>query len=98
MPPSASQSHGSALVKFNYLADDRFRANCGVRSLSSRESMYSRAFDLESKQLARPDLDCRKLFCLERIAGIRLHKRGGGTGIKDYKTPGKRFCRKSIVE
>jgi putative isomerase len=40
----ASQSQGNALVEVNYLADDRFRANWGVRSLSSRETMYSLAF------------------------------------------------------
>jgi putative isomerase len=40
----ASQAQASELVKVNYVADDRLRAPWGVRSLSSRESMYSMAF------------------------------------------------------
>ena len=40
----ASQAQANALVTINYLADDRLRAAAGVRSLSSRESMYSLAF------------------------------------------------------
>jgi putative isomerase len=40
----ASQTQADALVKTNYLADDRLCARWGVRSLSSRESMYSLAF------------------------------------------------------
>jgi putative isomerase len=40
----ASQAQADQLVKVNYLADDRLRARWGVRSLSSRESMYSLAF------------------------------------------------------
>jgi putative isomerase len=39
----ASQPQADALVKANYLADDRLCARWGVRSLSSRESMYSMA-------------------------------------------------------
>jgi putative isomerase len=37
----ASQAQADELVKINYLADDRLRAAWGVRSLSSRETMYS---------------------------------------------------------
>jgi putative isomerase len=40
----ASQAQAAALVDTNYAADDRLRARWGVRSLSSRESMYSLAF------------------------------------------------------
>jgi putative isomerase len=40
----ASQMQADELVKINYLADDRLRARWGVRSLSSRESMYSLTF------------------------------------------------------
>jgi len=40
----ASQKQADELVKNNYLADDRLCAGWGVRSLSSRESMYSLAF------------------------------------------------------
>lgn len=40
----ASQAQADELVKVNYVADDRLCARWGVRSLSSRESMYSLAF------------------------------------------------------
>jgi putative isomerase len=40
----ASQAQANELVKVNYIADDRLCARWGVRSLSSRESMYSLAF------------------------------------------------------
>lgn len=40
----ATQAQADALVKVNYAADDRLRAGWGVRSLSSRETMYSLAF------------------------------------------------------
>jgi putative isomerase len=40
----ASQAQADQLVKINYNADDHLRAAWGVRSISSRESMYSLAF------------------------------------------------------
>lgn len=40
----ASQAHAKEMVRNNYQADDRLCARWGVRSLSSRESMYSLAF------------------------------------------------------
>ena len=40
----ATPAQASELVRQNYLADDRFRASSGIRSLSSRETMYSLAF------------------------------------------------------
>jgi putative isomerase len=40
----ATADQAKALVQTNYLADDRFRGTWGVRSLSSKESMYSMDF------------------------------------------------------
>jgi putative isomerase len=40
----ATSDQAKALVQANYLEDDRFRGNCGVRSLSSKESMYCMDF------------------------------------------------------
>ena len=40
----ATPDQAKALVQTNYLADDRFRGNWGVRSLSSKESMYCMDF------------------------------------------------------
>jgi putative isomerase len=40
----ATPDQAKALLQTNYLADDRFRGNFGVRSLSSKESMYCMNF------------------------------------------------------
>ena len=40
----ATPDQAKALVQTNYLADNRFRGNWGVRSLSSKESMYCMYF------------------------------------------------------
>jgi putative isomerase len=40
----ATHDQAVSLVRANYVADDRFRAPFGVRSLSSREAMYSMEF------------------------------------------------------
>jgi glycogen debranching enzyme len=40
----ASREHAEEMIRINYRADDRLRARWGVRSLSSREQMYSLAF------------------------------------------------------
>ena len=40
----APRRRAEELVAINYLADDRFRARWGTRSLSARETMYSLAF------------------------------------------------------
>lgn len=40
----ATKEQAAALIKRNYLADDRLRAAYGVRTLSNREPMYSLAF------------------------------------------------------
>jgi putative isomerase len=40
----ASKEQAATMMRRNYFADDRFRANFGVRSLSNLESMYSMAF------------------------------------------------------
>jgi len=43
-----------ALVQTNYLADDRFRGNWGVRSLSSKESMYCMDFSSDPSNWLGP--------------------------------------------
>jgi putative isomerase len=40
----ATPDQAKMLIQSNYLADDRFRGNWGVRSLSSKESMYCMDF------------------------------------------------------
>lgn len=50
----ATPQQTKLLVQTNYLADDRFRANSGVRSLSSKESMYSLAFSSDPSNWLGP--------------------------------------------
>jgi putative isomerase len=50
----ASQDQAKELVQTNYLADDRFRCNGGVRSLSSKESMYSLVFSSDPSNWLGP--------------------------------------------
>jgi putative isomerase len=40
----ATKEQAAAMIQRNYIADDRFRASYGVRSLSNLEPMYSMAF------------------------------------------------------
>jgi putative isomerase len=50
----ATPDQAKALVQTNYLADDRLRAKWGVRSLSSRESMYSLVFSSDPSNWLGP--------------------------------------------
>jgi putative isomerase len=50
----ATPEQAKALVQTNYLADDRLRGNWGVRSLSSKESMYSMDFSSDPSNWLGP--------------------------------------------
>jgi putative isomerase len=50
----ATPDQARALVQTNYLADDRLRGNWGVRSLSSRESMYCMDFSSDPSNWLGP--------------------------------------------
>lgn len=50
----AAPEQAQALVQTNYLADDRFRGNWGVRSLSSKESMYCMDFSSDPSNWLGP--------------------------------------------
>jgi putative isomerase len=50
----ATPDQAKALVRTNYLADDRFRGNWGVRSLSSNESMYCMDFSSDPSNWLGP--------------------------------------------
>ena len=50
----ATPDQAKALVQANYLADDRFRGNWGVRSLSSKESMYCMDFSSDPSNWLGP--------------------------------------------
>lgn len=50
----ATPEQAEALVQTNYLADDRFRGNWGVRSLSSKEAMYCMDFSSDPSNWLGP--------------------------------------------
>jgi putative isomerase len=50
----ATPDQAKALVQTNYLADDRFRGDFGVRSLSSKESMYCMDFSSDPSNWLGP--------------------------------------------
>ena len=50
----ATSDQAKALVQTNYLADDRFRGNFGVRSLSSKEAMYCMDFSSDPSNWLGP--------------------------------------------
>ena len=50
----ATPDQARALIQTNYLGDDRFRGDWGVRSLSSKESMYSLVFSSDPSDWLGP--------------------------------------------
>jgi putative isomerase len=50
----ATPEQARALVQTNYMADDRFRGDWGVRSLSSKESMYCMDFSSDPSNWLGP--------------------------------------------
>jgi putative isomerase len=50
----ATPDQAKALVQTNYLADDRFRGDWGIRSLSSKESMYCMDFSSDPSNWLGP--------------------------------------------
>lgn len=50
----ATKAQAEALVRRNYLADDRLRAAAGVRTLSNRETMYTLEFSLNPSNWLGP--------------------------------------------
>jgi putative isomerase len=78
----ASQVQADRLVKINYLADDRLRARCGVRSLSSRESMYSLAFSSNPSNWLGPVWIIVNYFAWKALQRYGFHKEAGALADK----------------
>jgi putative isomerase len=70
----ASQTQADTLVKTNYLADDRLCASWGVRSLSSRESMYSLAFSSNPSNWLGPVWIIVNYFAWKGLQRYGFHK------------------------
>lgn len=70
----ATQTQADELVKINYLADDRLCARWGVRSLSSRESMYSLAFSSNPSNWLGPVWIIVNYFAWKGLQRYGFHK------------------------
>jgi len=78
----ASQTQADELVKVNYLADDRLRAQWGVRSLSSRESMYSLASSSNPSNWLGPVWIIVNYFAWKALERYGFHKEAAGLADK----------------
>jgi putative isomerase len=70
----SSQVQADELVKVNYVADDRLCARWGVRSLSSRESMYSLAFSSNPSNWLGPVWTIVNYFVWKGLQRYGFHK------------------------
>jgi putative isomerase len=78
----ASQTQADALVKTNYLADDRLCARWGVRSLSSRESMYSLVFSSNPSNWLGPVWIIVNYFAWKGLQRYGFHKEAAALADK----------------
>ena len=78
----ASQTQADELVKINYLADDRLCARWGVRSLSSRESMYSLAFSSNPSNWLGPVWIIVNYFAWKALQRYGFHKEAAALADK----------------
>jgi len=78
----ASQLQADELVKNNYLADDRLCARFGVRSLSSRESMYSLAFSSNPSNWLGPVWIIVNYFAWKGLQRYGYHREAGALADK----------------
>ena len=78
----ASQTQANELVKINYLADDRLRARWGIRSLSSRESMYSLTFSSNPSNWLGPVWIIVNYFAWKALQRYGFHKEAAALADK----------------
>jgi putative isomerase len=70
----ATQENANQLVKVNYAADDRLNARWGIRSLSSRESMYTLAFSSNPSNWLGPVWIIVNYFTWKGLERYGFHK------------------------
>ena len=78
----ASQAQAAELVRINYAADDRLCARWGVRSLSSRESMYSLAFSSNPSNWLGPVWIIVNYFAWKGLQRYGYHKEAAALADK----------------
>jgi putative isomerase len=70
------------MVKTNYLRDDRFRANAGVRTLSSLESMYALDFSSNPSNWLGPVWILANYFVWKGLKDYGFHKEAASLADK----------------
>jgi len=78
----ATLKQAAELVKVNYLADDRLCARWGIRSLSSRESMYSLAFSSNPSNWLGPVWIIVNYFTWKALQRYGFHKEAAALADK----------------
>lgn len=73
----ATPDQAKMLVQTNYLADDRFRGNWGVRSLSSKESMYCMDFSSNPSNWLGPVWIIVNYFVWKGLKDFGFHDEAG---------------------
>jgi putative isomerase len=81
----ATPDQAKALVQTNYLADDRFRGNWGVRSLSSKESMYCMDFSSDPSNWLGPVWIIVNYFVWKGLKGSGFNDEAGELADKTLR-------------
>jgi putative isomerase len=81
----AMPDQAKALVQTNYLADERFRGNWGVRSLSSKESMYCMDFSSNPSNWLGPVWIIVNYFVWKGLKDFGFHDEAGKLADKTLR-------------
>lgn len=81
----ATPDQAKLLVQANYLLDDRFRGNFGVRSLSSMESMYSMNFSSNPSNWLGPVWIIVNYFVWKALKNYGFQKEAGELADKTVR-------------
>jgi putative isomerase len=81
----ATPDQAKALVRTNYLADDRFCGNWGVRSLSSKESMYCMDFSSNPSNWLGPVWIIVNYFVWKGLKDFGFHDEAGRLADKTLR-------------
>lgn len=81
----ATQQQAVELVKVNYLSDDRLRAQSGIRTLSSKESMYSLLFSSNPSNWLGPVWIISNYFTWKALQRYGFHQEATALADKTIK-------------
>jgi putative isomerase len=81
----ATPDQAKQLIQTNYLADDRFRGNWGIRSLSSKESMYCMDFSSDPSNWLGPVWIIVNYFVWKGLKDFGFHDEAGNLADKTLR-------------